>query len=333
MAVKLEFGLGVALSVGACLVTGLAIAAASDAVVARVGDRAVPASAVIQRLEKTTATQLRSLAEGETASPAKVVLERWLIPEVLSSLEAERRRLDQTPRVGDRVREILRQAVDRAVRSETVAKEPATPAQIKEYFEKNRARYEQPLRIRIWRILVDDQAAARKIIEEAKAGNRPAKWSDLAREHSVDKATNMRQGDLGFVRADGTTDAPRVQADPALFKAAEAVRDGEIVPEPVSEAGKFAVIWRRGSLAPSKRTLADETRAIKELLERERVDAASDALIAELRKRHVQAENAQLLDTLPDKLFGDKLPRPRPSTGVHLPPAIRKPEPGPDGNR
>jgi peptidyl-prolyl cis-trans isomerase C len=329
--VKLEISLHAA--VGVCLATGLAIAAASDAVVARVGDRTILASTVAQRVEKTPAAQIKSLSEGVGGSPAKVVVDRLLVPELLGALEAERRGLEKTPRVGDRVREILRQAADRAVRAETIAKEPATPAQIKEYFEANRAKYEQPPRIRIWRILVDDEEAAKKLIEEAKIANRPAKWSDLARERSVDKATNMRQGDLGFVRADGTTDSPRVQVEPALFKAAETVKDGEIVPSPVPEAGKFAVIWRRGSLPASKRTLAEETNAIRELLERQRVDAASDALIESLRKQHVKDEKPELLDTLPDKLFGDKLPRPRPSLSVNLPPAMRKPEPGPDGNR
>lgn len=328
---KLEIGLHAV--IGASLVTGLALAAASDAVVAHVGDRTILASAVVQRIEKTPAAQLKSLSEGSSKSQAFVVVDRLLVPELLGALEAERRGLEKTPRVGDRVREILRQAADRAVRAEAVAKEPASPAQIKEYFEANRVKYEQPLRIRIWRILIDDEEAAKKLIEEAKTANRPAKWSDLARERSVDKATNMRQGDLGFVRADGTTDLPRVKVEAALFKAAEGVKDGEIVPTPVAEAGKFAVIWRRGSLAPSKRTLAEETNSIKELLERQRVDAASDALIAELRKQHVKDEKPELLDTLPDKLFGDKLPRPRPSLSVNLPPAMRKPEPGPDGNR
>ncbi|MDQ2646148.1 MAG: peptidyl-prolyl cis-trans isomerase [Myxococcota bacterium] len=328
---KLEISLHAAL--GACLVSGLAIAAAADSVVAHVGDRTITAKAVVQRIEKTPAAHLQSLSEGSTGSPAKVVLDRLLIPELLGALEAERRGLEKTPRVADRVREILRQAADRAVRAETIAKEPATPAQIQEYFEANRSKYEQPLRIRIWRILVDSEDSAKKLIEEAKAANRPAKWSDLAREHSLDKATHMRQGDLGFVRADGSTDSPRVRAEPALFKAAETVKDGEIVAAPVPEAGKFAVIWRRGSLPPSKRTLAQESNAIKELLERQRVDAASDALIASLRKQYVKDEKPDLLDTLPDKLFGDKLPRPRPAVSVNLPPAMRKPEPGPDGNR
>lgn len=328
---KLEIGLHAA--VGACLVTGLALAATSDAVVARVGDRTIVASVVAARVQKTPAAQIKSLSENGGGSPAKVVLEQVLVPELLGALEAERRGLEKTPRVGDRVREILRQAVDRAVRAETIAKEPATPAQISEYFEANRAKYEQPLRIRLWRILVENEDDAKKLIEEAKAANRPAKWSDLARERSVDKATHMRQGDLGFVRADGTTDAPRVRVEAALFKAAEGVKDGEIVPLPVPEAGKFAVLWRRGSLPPSKRTLAEERNAIKELLERQRVDAVSDALIESLRKQYVKDEKPELLDTLPDKLFGDKLPRPRPAVSVNLPPAMRKPEPGPDGNR
>ena len=46
-----------------------------------------------------------------------------------------------------------------------------------------------------------------------------------------------------------------MRVDPGLFAAADKVKDGELVKEPVKEGTKFAVIRRRGSLEASTRTL------------------------------------------------------------------------------
>jgi peptidyl-prolyl cis-trans isomerase C len=119
-----------------------------------------------------------------------------------------------------------------------------------------------------------------------------------------------------------------------LYKAAEAVNDGEFVAKPVAEGDKFAVIWRRGSLAPSKRTLEAETAPIRQLLERQRADAALEALTAKLRADRVKDERPELLDSLPIELFGNKLPRsrPLPSAGPARP-DFKKPEPTQGGLR
>jgi peptidyl-prolyl cis-trans isomerase C len=304
---------------GALLLAGVAVAADSDTVVARVGDEALTAAAVEARLAHTPAPQLAALTGGE--STTRALVERVLVPELLATLEAKRRGLDKTPRVADRIREVLRQALERSLRSDAPGKPAVTPEQIRSYYEANRNKYDQPARIRLWRILVADEATAKKVLEQAKASNRPAKWSDLARESSLDKATGQRQGDLGFVRPDGTTDVPRVHVDPVLYKAAEAVKDGELVPKPVPEGDKFAVIWRRGSLAANKRTLEAESASIRQLLERQRVDQELEALRVSLRAEHAKEQKPELLDTLPAQLFGDKLPRPRPVPSVRMPPS------------
>jgi peptidyl-prolyl cis-trans isomerase C len=326
---RIWFGLELAVAVGA--VCASAFGLESDEVVARAGEATLVRSAIETRIQRTPPAQLKGLG-NPSESAAKRVVVHWMIPEMLSKLEAERRGLDKSPRAADRVREILRQALEKTVKKQVLTSDPVTPEQLKAYYEANRSRYDLPARIRIWRILVADEGAAKALLEEAKAANRPAKWSDLARDRSLDKATNLRQGDLGFVRPDGTTDVPRVVVDPALFKAAEQVKDGEFVADPVPEGDQFAVIWRRGSIAASKRTLDGETPAIRQVLERQRVDAAMDALKARLRQEHVKAEAAELLESLPTELFAEKLPRPRPLPSLR-PPGLRKPEPTDDGLR
>lgn len=286
--------------------------AASDSsqVVARCGEAALTLGAVERRLAELGSAQVAALG-GPGADAPRRVIEQVLALELAAELEARARRLDENPRVRDKTRELLRQAMERAIAREALEKQPVTAAEIAAYYEANRARFEQPARVRIWRILVNEEALAQRLLAEAKKAGSPSKWSELTREHSIDKATHLRQGDLGFVRADGTTDVPRVMVAPALFTAAEAVKDGEIVPNPVPENGKFAILWRRGSLPKTSRSLSDETPSIRQLLERRRTDAARKALLAKLRPERVKEEHQELLDLLPEGVLSPQTPRER----------------------
>jgi peptidyl-prolyl cis-trans isomerase C len=297
------------------LTTGLALAADASPVVARVGEATLTVEDVERRLKAFGAAQLAAL-DAPAGEEKKRFVEQTLVPELFSHQEAKARGLDKTPKFADREREILRQQIDRTLKEETLVKTPVTAEEIKAYFEENKARFNQPARVRIWRILVDDEANARKILEQAKAAGSPAKWSELCRSNSVDKATSLRQGDLGFVHPDGNTDAPRVRVDPALFRAANAVRDGELVATPIKEGAKFAVVWRRGSLPSKNRTLEQERSSIRSLLERRRVDDARKSLLQQLRNQHVRDEHPERLEILPEGLFGSKMARPRPSPGL-----------------
>lgn len=329
VSIRVLAGFAVALS------TSLAAAGDDSPVVVRAGELSVSAAEVTRRWAAVgapaPATATASAEATGSASPRKFV-ESVIVPELVASLEAKQRGLDKGPKYADREREILRQGLDAALKAEALAEKPVTMAEIQAYFVENKARFEQPARIRIWRILLADEATAKSVLQEAKAAGSPAKWGELSRDKSVDKATNLRQGDLGFVHADGDTDAPRVRVDPALFKAAEAVKDGEFVPQPVQEGPRFAVIWRRGSLPAKSRTVEQEKESIKNLLERRRADDARSALITKLRAEFVKEEHPELLEQIPEGVFGNKMARPRPSL-VPRRPGLKLPQPTDNGLR
>lgn len=319
--------------VSLAFVTGLATAGDAATAVARAGDSVITVGQVERRLASMPPGQLASLG-GNLASAPRRLVEQILVPEMQAELEAKARGLEQSPRVLDRTREILRQAMDAALKAEAHGEKPVTAQEVAAYFAENRSRFEQPKRVRIWRILVDDEALAKTIIADVKAKGEPTKWSELTRQHSIDKATNMRQGDLGFVRPDGSTDAVRVRVDPAVFQAAETVKDGEIVPRPVREAGKFAVIWRRGSLPAKSRTLQQEEPSIRQLLERRRVDEARQAFLQKERAGKVRDEHPELLAQIPDALIGERKPRPRPELRPQRPKiGATPPQPTESGQR
>lgn len=282
-------------------------AGAADQVAARVGGATLSVGAVEQRWRALSPAERSALGGAPSEGPKRLV-EGVLAPELASEQAARARGLEKTPRARDRTREILRLSLEQALRAEALAKKPVTSEEIQAYFDAHRAQFERPAKIWIWRILVADQPAAEKLLKEAQSAGTPAKWSELARAHSIDTATNLRRGDLGFVREDGSTDVPRVRVDPALYAAAKAVKDGEIVARPVPELGRFALIWRRGSLEKRSANLAEEAGSIRSLLERQRVNEARKALLEKLRRESLKAEHPELLERLPEESLDEARP-------------------------
>lgn len=318
------------------LLSATALAADAGAPVVTAGSETADAAAVLRAFGRVPAFQLAELG-ADDAARRRAVVERLLVPELQGAAEARSRGLDRRPRTADRLRELYARALETELARVTPLARPVTDADVQKYFDEHRERFETPRRIRIWRILVSDEQLAKRIISESQGAGGPAKWRAFARDSSLDAATKFRDGDLGFVRPDGQTDTPQLRVDAALFAAVEKLPDGQIVSEPLRVAGGFAAVWRRGTLPAISRTLAQETPAIRTLLTRERLAAARQELLTELRKQRVTALNAQLLETLPDATFAPPAPSakslpPLPSASA-APAGAEKPQPGERGTR
>ena len=300
------------------------------------GPETADAAAVTRAVHRVPAFQLAELG-ADDAARRRAVVERLLLPELRGAAEARARGLDKRPRTADRVRELYSRAMDAQLARDTAAQQPVSEADVQKYFDEHRERFETPRRIRIWRILVNDEELAKKIIAESQGAPGPAKWRNFARDNSLDAATKFRDGDLGFVRADGSTDTPQLRVDPALFAAVDKLIDGQISPEPLKVQAGIAVVWRRGSLPPITRTVAQEGTAITTLLTRERLELARRNLLVELRKKSLKAFDTQLLEALPDATFAPTEPSarnlpPLPSSSA-APAGAVTPTPGERGTR
>lgn len=321
-------------SAAACVwLLGTGAAAGDDPVVVRVGDTRVTVAEVESRLADMPSFQREQYGKSRDEVVRKFV-EEVVVVEALYAEAARKRKLDEEPVVRDRIRGVLRRALEYDVRRSVADDDPVTDDEVKRYYEKNESRYVTPRRLQIWRILVDDRDLAETVIGKAKKAKDTKSWGELAREHSVDEATKLRNGNLGFVRPDGSTDAPRVKVDPALFEAADAVKNGELVPNPVKEGDKWAVVWRRGGLAAVTRTVDDEAHTIRQILAREKIQKGLDSLVQKLKKTEVKEVNEELLQYVTVTNQGDVRPASRPGVLPRRPPRRSpKPEPGERGNR
>jgi peptidyl-prolyl cis-trans isomerase C len=240
----------------------------------------------------------RATFGADAGAVRRAFLQQILIPEALESLGAAADKLDQKLPTSSAVERARSQATVRAIRARLGAEADVPMADVQRYYDANRARYDTPERYQIWRILCPTREEAQSVLDQAKKDPTPKEFGDLAREHSIDKASNLRAGNLGFIAADGTSNEPGLRVDPSIVHAAQGVHDGDIVPTPVAEGDHFAVVWRRGTIAATRRTVDQVAAQIRDTLWKARLKDETDKLLARLRAAKVRDSNPSLLDLL-----------------------------------
>ena len=184
---------------------------------------------------------------------------------------------------------------------------------VRAYYDSNKARFDTPERVLVHRILCKTQAEAGTVIETFKKDPTPRAFAELAREHSQDHTTGMRGGNMGFITPDGKSNEAGVTVDPAVVKAAFAVKDGELVQQPVPEANMFAVVWRKGTVAATRRNFEEVVSQIRETMFKDKLETARKKLIDDLREKNVKEVNEPLLRTIDvSRADGAITPRKRP---------------------
>jgi peptidyl-prolyl cis-trans isomerase C len=270
-------------------------------VVVKVGATAITASEIEQRLLSLPTFQLASLGQSADEIRRNAV-EKIVVAEAVFAVAAAAKRIDERPAIRDKIVDVLRSARLGALAADLSANPDVGPEAVSRYYEENQARFESPERINVWRILCATRDDAAQILQALKAPRALDRWGDLARERSIDKATAMRGGDLGFLSADGVSTFPTVRADPALVDAARKVKDGAIVPDPIAEGTAFAVVWRRSTAPAVRRTLEQEAPAIRQLLVRQKVEQASRDLVANLRRAKAVEVHPEVVDAIEEPL-------------------------------
>lgn len=253
---------------------------------------------------------------GTREAIVRTYLDQVLARDMILAAGAEQRGLDQQVPTKQQLDRALSTAALRKTRSAYPSAAAIPAADVQKYYDENKSRFDSPERINLWRILCKTKDLAATVLEAARKEPTIAKYNDLARDHSIDKATNLRGGNLGFVGPDGASNEAGVKVDPALVKAAQSVKDGEFVPQPVAEGDHFAVVWRRGTVPPNRRSVDESSAQIRAALFRERTELAEKKLIDDLRAKHVKEVNTGLLGLIELRPFDGGLGLPRNPVGI-----------------
>ncbi len=277
-----------------------------------VGDRAITVGEVEDRLAQVPPFQLKTFGNND-AEIRKAFVEQVIVPEALWSQGAKARHIDTHVPTRFDLDRARAQATLRALKVRLGSAQNVSMDDVQAYYDKNKARYDAPERYQIWRISCATREEAQSVIAEAKKEPTVPKWNKLARDHSLDKATYLRGGNVGFVTLDGQSNETGLKIEPAVAKAASSVRDGEIVADPVVEGSGFAVVWRRGTVGASHRSVADVKEQIQWSISRQREEDEKKKLLADLRTKNLKEENPEILTGIdvapPDGLI---VPRKRP---------------------
>ncbi|HXX69812.1 MAG TPA: peptidyl-prolyl cis-trans isomerase [Polyangiaceae bacterium] len=270
-----------------------------ERVVARIGAGTVVTAGEVEDLIARMPTFQRTSYGSTPETIRRRVLSEVLIDDRLLEIAAARDGIERAPATAYALDRARAMATVRALRARIGGPAAVPPEDVRAYYEANRARFESDERVHVWRILCPTRAEAQLVLDSCtQRGSTPSAFAGLAREHSRDKATYLRGGDLGFIAADGSSSFPELRVDPAIFRAAAGVRNGEIVPTPVVENGAFAVVWRRGALAAVHQTLDEAAGSIRDTLSRTRVKEETERLVATLRSSKLRDLDASPLGML-----------------------------------
>ena len=273
-------------------------------VLAHVGSRVITVGEVEDRIGNMPPFQ-RATFGGTADAVRRRFLTDVVLRDELLALGAEGHRLGEQPPAAYQIERALSTATIRAVRSRVGPAASIAMEDVQRYYDENRSRYQAPERYQLWRILCKTRDEAQSVLDATKRDPTPATFAALAREHSLDKATNLRGGNLGFVTADGNAREPGLRIDPAVVRAGQAVRDGAIVPEPVVEGEYFSVVWRRGTIAAVTRAVDEVSAQIRDALWKGRVKEETDKLVASLRASKLRALDPSLLEALTVPVGGE----------------------------
>jgi foldase protein PrsA len=190
------------------------------------------------------------------------------------------------------VQNILRQqlVIEKAISSQV----HVTDADVKAYFDKNHAQFDQPEQVRARHILVADEKTADAIEAKLKAG---ANFADLAKQYSTDTASKVSGGDLGFF--------PRGKMVPAFSEAAFALKVGQ-TSEPVKSPFGWHIINLEDRKPAVTATLASAHAQIVDALTQQQNQQLIPAFMQSLRAK----ANIQVLDPRFADVFPPPLPTP-----------------------
>ncbi|MDX6656044.1 MAG: foldase protein PrsA [Solirubrobacteraceae bacterium] len=163
----------------------------------------------------------------------------------------------------------------------TKGKSTVTDAQVKAYYDKNKARFAQPQRRDLKVVLTKTKAKADQALAELKGGK---SFKTVAKKYSIDQASKNQGGTLLAV-AKGQQEKA---LDDAVFKAPKGKLEGPVK----TQFGYY--VFEVSKITPaSQQTLTQATATIKQLLQSQNQQKALDSFVKDFQKRWKDKTNCR----------------------------------------
>ncbi|MBN1610599.1 MAG: peptidyl-prolyl cis-trans isomerase [Polyangiaceae bacterium] len=256
-------------------------------VLARVGDHAITLGeyqAVLERMDRFE--RLRYQSPDRRADLLNEIIDVELLAE-----EARRRGLDKRLETQQRMQQVLREEMLRAVRSRVPGPDQIAADEVRRYYSEHKQEFFEPERRRVAHIVMGQRAKAEQVLKEALAAS-PEQWGQLVRRHSLDRAPAGQElpaelaGDMGIVTRPGSHGA-QATVPAAIVAAVFSIdKTGGVFGQLVEVDGKLHVVRMIGKSDARQRSYQEAERAVRVALVRRRVREAEAALEQELRKKY-----------------------------------------------
>ncbi|MGF1465062.1 MAG: peptidylprolyl isomerase [Sandaracinaceae bacterium] len=280
------------------------------AVLARVGEATVTVGMVEDALAERSH---RPASREALRAEATQIAERMLAFELLAR-EAQRRGYGDHP---ETLRATRRHAVEQMIRrdfDESMRGEDIPPADIEAYYRAHLDDFRRPELRRAQHILVASREEAEQRLREARDADART-FRQLARDHSLDPESRLRDGDLRYFDERGRLrdpSAPRIH--PSLVSAAFGLEEeGTIVEAPVAVDDRWSVLKLVDVIPAEERSLQDATSSIRARLLRERRRTEFETFVRRLR------EEARV-EVHPDRMRPIRLDVPSVEGAAQVPP-------------
>lgn len=215
----------------------------------------------------------------------KSLIERW-VNVSLFALAGKDAKLSEDAEVKKKLQESEKMILAEEYLQRKISQINPTEAELKDYYEKNKANYREPEGVKVRHILIYVPKDADKKTEE-KALNRAkqvraqllkgAKFEELAKIHSDDTASREKGGDLGVLRAGETV--------PEFEKSVFKLKPGEIS-EPIHSPYGYHIVRVDKKIPPKDLTFEEVKARVKEDLMKEKEREAFQRLLQELTQKY-----------------------------------------------
>lgn len=227
-------------------------------------------------------------------------LKEELIKRELLYEEAKKKNLTKSEEFKRRMEEFKKiTLINMLLEQEIKTVQQVTEQEAKEYYEKNKDMFINPVEVRLSQIVVKNEEEARKVYERLDKGE---DFSKIAKELSKDEKTRASGGDIGFFK--------KGQLNPQIENIVFSLRKGQ-VSMPLTLKGELYIF----KITDVKGTAVDFEQIKGQLIEQLKVKKQQDwfnSYIEDLKKKYkVEINEKALQEILNQSLTGGNLAEPQ----------------------